>query len=101
MIEISHQEYQRVADTLAPHLHSTDFYAGRTECTHNGYTSELIATLIVYRQPLHNTDLPTERHVIDVVPVWWEFHTYCPDGNEVLNDFSFSQLKPLLTDPVL
>lgn len=30
-----------------------------------------------------------------LVPVWWEFHT-TGDGGEVLNDFSFSDLRACL-----
>lgn len=37
----------------------------------------------------------SRRPIADVVPVWWEFSTVQADG-EVLNDFSFSLLRPLL-----
>ena len=28
----------------------------------------------------------------DLVPVWWEFHTFSAEG-EMLNDFDFSEMK--------
>ena len=41
-------------------------------------------------------DTEGDRDVIaDLVPVWWEFHT-TGDGGEVLNDFSFSDLRACL-----
>ena len=30
--------------------------------------------------------------ITDIIPVWWEFHTFI-DGDEVLNDFSFNELR--------
>lgn len=30
--------------------------------------------------------------VSDLVPVWWEFHTFSAEG-EMLNDFDFSEMK--------
>ena len=33
--------------------------------------------------------------VKDVVPVWWEFHTEAEDG-EMLNDFSFNELRKII-----
>lgn len=38
-------------------------------------------------------DGQTETHIDDIVPIWWEFHTYDEEGNEVRNDFKFSELK--------
>ena len=35
------------------------------------------------------------RIVEDMLPVWWEFHTYL-GGEEVLNDFSFGDLRACL-----
>ena len=53
-----------------------------------------MASVIVYRRVER---LPEgDRDVIaDLVPVWWEFHT-ADDGGEVLNDFSFSELRAYL-----
>ena len=50
--------------------------------------------MIVYRR---RERLPEgDRDAIaDLVPVWWEFHT-AVNGGEVLNDFSFSEVRALL-----
>ena len=66
---------------------SLSFAFGDTEC-------RLTASVIVYRRVER---LPEgDRDVIaDLVPVWWEFHT-AGDGGEVLNDFSFSELRACL-----
>ncbi len=39
----------------------------------------------------------TQKPIQNVIPVWWELKTTTDDGLQ-LNDFSFSEIKPLLID---
>ena len=49
------------------------------------------ASVIVYRTRLSQPEGDAEP-VSDLVPVWWEFHTFSAEG-EMLNDFDFSEMK--------
>ena len=87
---VSTELYLEVAARLAEAIGGGSYFSfafGDTEC-------RLTASVIVYRRVER---LPEgDRDVIaDLVPVWWEFHT-AGDGGEVLNDFSFSELRACL-----
>ncbi len=98
MKEINPNDYAYVAANLAAEIEARNFFSGTIRTEHDGFESELLATLIIYRQKALPEEGPTTLlgPIVDVVPVWWEFHTFDPDGEEVLNDFSFSDIKPLL-----
>lgn len=98
MIEIRPTDYAYVAANLAAAIEGKEFFSG-TICTeHDDFYSTLIATLIIYHNHPHSdSHLPPEApRVVDIVAVWWEFHTYDSEGEEILNDFSFADVKPLL-----
>ena len=57
---------------------------GDTDC-------RFTASVIVYRTRLSQPEGDAEP-VSDLVPVWWEFHTFSAEG-EMLNDFDFSEMK--------
>lgn len=96
MIEIRPSDYAAVARELAERIESTDFVNTTVHTSDDMFDSSLTATLIVYRSECPSAT--SMRPIIDVVPVWWEFHTYTPDGDEQINDFSFAELKPYLTE---
>lgn len=54
---------------------------------------------IIYRTRIipQTCDQPAEGgDIMDIVPIWWEFHSYNEDGEETDNDFAFSELKKYL-----
>lgn len=95
MIEIDSEIYLAVANRIEQRIEGVDFFSGSIELDFPQFDSTFTATLIIYRQL--DTDLmPPAMVVVDIVPVWWEFDT-SRDGIEILNDFSFSQLKRYMT----
>lgn len=92
MLEIDYETYREVAGKLAEAVGARDFFNGTVSCDHREFSSSLTATLLIYR----NEDTIPEggrSTLTDVVPVWWEFCTVLPDGNEMLNGFSFTDFK--------
>lgn len=91
MYEITCSIYEKAAQKLCDELGRNGYYSGKIDFTHEEAECQMKASLIIYHKRL---ELPEgDIDIIeDLVPVWWEFHTYI-DGDEVLNDFDFSILK--------
>jgi hypothetical protein len=49
---------------------------------------------VLYRKRLYLPEGECDA-IDDIVPVWWEFHTFNQQG-EILNDFSFTELRNYL-----
>jgi hypothetical protein len=96
MIEISAPMYSRIAEMLRDRIGTAEWFNGSIEFETEEFHSRLTLSAIVYRRA---ELLPEGRRcpVFDVVPVWWEFSTVGAGGEEV-NDFCFSELRPLLLD---
>ena len=89
IITFSHEDYLQVAEQLLEAIGERQFFSTNLTVELDTFDATLIATLIIYRTP--------EGDIRDVVPVWWEMHTYEPDTyEELLNDFSFGELRGLL-----
>ena len=95
MYLVSAELYDMAADLLVERIDRSDYFSGTVEFEYGGVECRLTASVIVYRR---REVLPEREYdrICDLVPVWWEFHTVMPEG-EVLNDFSFSELKRWLT----
>ncbi|WP_300750597.1 hypothetical protein [uncultured Alistipes sp.] len=92
---VSSELYDEVAARLCDAIGSGAYFSGTIEFPHADVACRLTASLLFYRR--REVWPEGERSCItDVIPVWWEFHTVMPEG-EVLNDFSFSELKRWLT----
>ncbi len=92
---VSSELYDEVAARLCDAIGSGAYFSGTIEFPHADVACRLTASLLFYRR--REIWPEGERSCItDVIPVWWEFHTVMPEG-EVLNDFSFSELKRWLT----
>jgi hypothetical protein len=100
MLEIDDNVYAAVARAVCDAVGDSDFFNGRVECDTGGFWSTLTATLLVYR---NEETLPEGmRSVIsDIVPVWWEFSTVFPGMGEVVNDFSFAEMKRFIVDDLI
>lgn len=96
MIEISTEIYQAIARRLKAAVGDTNYFNGTVEYETEEFYSTLTLTSIVCRR---NESLPEGdfSRIADLVPVWWEFSTVQECG-EVLNDFSFAELKQYITD---
>ncbi len=97
MIEIESDDYVAVAEKFAEAVGGSEYFSGSVSCSHAGFDSVLTATVLVYRR---GDGMPEGKYgmVTDIVPVWWEFSTVAPDGSELINGFSFSELKKYFLD---
>lgn len=94
MLNIPVSVYEEVADRLREALGMKDYFSGSIEAHDDYYDYRLTATLIVYRRRDGYAGCEFEA-IDDLVPVWWEFHSYDMEG-ELLNDFDFSFLRGML-----
>lgn len=96
MIEITCEIYEAVADRLRAGIGRASYFNGKVEFENEEFYSTLTLTAIVYRRAESLPEGEFSR-IADLVPVWWEFSTVQECG-EVLNDFSFAELKTYLTE---
>lgn len=94
MLEINGLIYEGVASALAEAIEGREYFNGSVEFDTEEVGTTLVATLIIYRRDERYPE-GSCREAVDIVPVWWEFRTVQECG-EVLNDFSFGELKKYL-----
>ncbi len=94
MYSVSSELVCRVAESLLESIGEKSYFSGVVELEHEGVECSLVTSVIVYHKDVL---LPEgcECVISDLVPVWWEFHTVCENGEEV-NDFEFSDLREWL-----
>ena len=91
MFCVTPEIYGRVAEIIADRLGRTDYLSEDFEFEADGVLCRLLFSAVVYRKRLYVPE--GEFDVLsDLVPVWWEFHTFDAEG-EMLNDFSFNELR--------
>lgn len=75
--------YRDVADEVLNTIRDKDYFNGEVygEIGEYGYT--LKVTLIIYQR---------DGEVYKVVPLYWDMSTYDEEGDEIENDFLFSDL---------
>lgn len=96
MYEISSKLYLEIADRLTCEIGSKEYFSGAILCTHGDIECKLLCSLFVERSRHAEPDR-NYAPIVDIVPVWWEFSTV--EGSvELLNDFSFSELKALIVE---
>ena len=91
MYTISSKLYHQLAVHLVEQVGERGYYSGRFEFEFEGVWCEMILSAVVYRQNKPD-EWASVCAVEDMIPVWWEFHTYM-DGEEMLNDLSFNELR--------
>ena len=91
---ISTQLYAEVMARLKEKIGAKGYFSGALSFDYEGVFCRLVVSCFVYRREVA---LPEGAHseIVDLVPVWWEFHTLDESG-EQLNDFSFNELRALL-----
>lgn len=91
MYTISSKLYHHLATSLVDLVGQQGYYSGTFEFDFEELYCEMTLSAVVYHQ-----SHPDIGHrlcaVTDMIPVWWEFYTFV-DGDEVLNDFSFNELR--------
>lgn len=91
---ISTELYGEVLSRLKEKIGARDYFSGSLAFESAGMACRLVVSCFIYRKRVR---MPEGAHaaIVDLVPVWWEFHT-ADEGGEQLNDFSFSELRALL-----
>lgn len=91
MYAISSNLYLELATRLVENAGQSGYYSDTFEFEYGDLFCSMTLSVVVYHQ-----SQPDEGYslcaVTDMIPVWWEFHTFV-DGDEVLNDFSFNELR--------
>lgn len=91
MYSVSPELYLETASRLTEAVGPASYFSGSFAFLHGGTECRFTGSVIVYRQRESLPEGACER-IADFVPVWWEFHTRV-DEQEVLNDFSFDELR--------
>lgn len=89
-ISFNAHHYDKVWSALLEAIGENDYFNGTVETSHEGITSLLTTTLIVYRNR-HDPERPINR----LVPIWWEMTTLDEDDNNHPNDFSLKEFLEL------
>lgn len=94
MFSVLPELYREAAERLCGAIGSQSYFSGTILFSFDEVECRMTASVIVYRDRISLPDGDVEV-IANLVPVWWEFHTsIC--GEEVSNDFSFSEMKDLL-----
>ena len=91
MYSVLPELYHEAAARLADAIDGENYFSGSLAFGFGGMQCRLTTSVIVYRTRLSQPEGDAEP-VSDLVPVWWEFHTFSAEG-EMLNDFDFSEMK--------
>lgn len=94
MLDITNELYQQIINQLIEDIGDDGYYANSIEFEHEEILCRLNLSAIIYHKEYQEAD-NTIQIISDIIPVWWEFHTYNIQG-EILNNFSFNELRQLL-----
>ena len=91
MYDVLPELYREVANKIIEHVGRRGYYSGALDFEWESVECRMVLSAVIYRR---TEQVPEgERSlVVDMVPVWWEFHTFV-DGEEVLNNFSFNEMR--------
>ncbi len=92
MYTVSSVLYNTLAEHLCEAINGRGFYSGTIDLTHDLIECRFTCSVIVYRKPMCDMDGLIDSPIVNLVPVWWEFHTTAPEG-ELINDFDFGELR--------
>ncbi len=91
---VSPELYEEVKRRFIELIDDRNYFSGHLAFDFEGWECRLVCSCFVRRR---EEVLPegVAHPICDLMPVWWEFHTY-DSCCERLNDFSFSTLRTLL-----
>lgn len=84
--------YDQLCARLTDAIAASNYFSGTLSFDFEGFSCRLTASLIVCRRTERLPEGEIEP-IADLVPVWWEFHTESPEGEELLNDFTFDEVR--------
>lgn len=91
MYDVLPELYREVATKIIEHVGRRGYYSGVLDFEWESVECRMVLSAVVYRRAEQYPE--GERSlVVDMVPVWWEFHTFV-NGEEVLNNFSFNEMR--------
>lgn len=99
MYQITSKLYLEVLNHLIGQIDNKGYYSGSFELDFDDIRCRMTLSAVIYRS--NNSDSESNGSEIeDIIPVWWEFHTITAngDGEEILNDFSFNELRTYLEE---
>lgn len=91
---VSSELYLEAAARLKETVGGSNYFSGTFVFPFGEVECRFTGSVIVCRRCESLPEGEYER-IADLVPVWWEFHTFT-DGGEVFNDFSFGVLRASL-----
>jgi hypothetical protein len=94
MFNVSSVIYGRVAEIILDRIGPSDYLRESFEFECEGVVCRMLFSGVLYRKRLYLPEGEFDA-IDDIVPVWWEFHTFNQQG-EILNDFSFTELRNYL-----
>lgn len=96
VIHIPEAVYRKLGRQIRDDIGGTESYYGEAEYDNGTFYGKLIVNLRCYYEQIIAPDGRWEE-LDDVVPLWWEFHTfYIDEDEEQPNDFQFGHLKKYL-----
>ena len=90
--EITAREYEEIASRLTDAINGNTYFSGSI----SGEDWRMSADVMVYGHPDPLGSGEKETRMEKLVWIWWEFHTYDAEGDEMLNDFKTSTLELFL-----
>lgn len=91
MYNVLPELYREVLTRLLDEISSRGYYSGVLEFEYWGVECRMVLSAVIYRDEVKYPE-GAFSVVADIVSVWWEFHTFI-DGEEVVNNFSFNELR--------
>ena len=91
MYSITSQFYYEIAQRLCDAIDGESYFSGSVSFVYEDVECRLTLSVIVHRDRVSTSETECNQ-ILNLVPVWWEFHTY-DQGVEMVNDFSFTDLK--------
>lgn len=83
--------YEALAQELIEQIGARDYITTTVEVEDGDRFFRLTLTAVLYRRTECRPE-GTARPITDVVPIWWELHSFVGD-EEVLNDATFERIK--------
>lgn len=99
MYQISSTLYREVLDCLVGQIDNREYFSGSLELDFDDIRCRMTLSAVIYCSYDFNAE-QSVRTISDIIPVWWEFHTLKANGNgeEILNDFSFNELRTYIKE---
>lgn len=96
-LHIEPEIYEQLANELLEHIGARDCIEHETiEIEKDDFIYELTTTAVVYHKKYSAPDYEGS-YVSDVIPVWWELHTFKGESaEECLNDGKFDEIRKLI-----